>query len=123
MAFLLPCSHQICKKSDCYYLPVIKDDAQTMLEFSSETKAAIFKAMAFQLLWTGVLTHALSWQTLANLNFTLCPPSDFPLQFTHYRFCLALVSFVFSVIMWFAYCNVAKLMSFAKLTSDGDKSE
>ena len=45
-AYVLPCNHSSCKKSSCFYLPVIKDPTlagQSVIEFSSETKAAIFK--------------------------------------------------------------------------------
>ena len=46
LAFVLPCSHQVCRGGSCYHLPVTRDPTstgQTVLEFTSEAKAAIFK--------------------------------------------------------------------------------
>ena len=44
--FILPCRHKVCKKPNCLHFPVIKDPSpagQTLLEFSCESRAAIFK--------------------------------------------------------------------------------
>ena len=44
--FSLPCRHKVCKKPNCLHYPVIKDPSpagQTVLEFSCESRAAIFK--------------------------------------------------------------------------------
>ena len=72
MAFLLPCSHQICKKSDCYYFPVIKDEAQTVLEFSSETKAAIFKRfLANRMINSQFVPSTKSQQTISNTSMVV----------------------------------------------------
>ena len=50
LAFILPCSHQVCQGRgrgwNCYHLPHVKDPTstgQTVLEFTSEAKAAIFQ--------------------------------------------------------------------------------
>ena len=49
-AIILPCSHQVCRGRgrgrNCYHLPHLKDQTstgQTVLEFTSEAKAAIFQ--------------------------------------------------------------------------------
>ena len=52
LAIVLPCSHQVChgrgRGRDCYHLPLLMDPTstgQTVLQFTSEAKAAIFRRL------------------------------------------------------------------------------
>ena len=45
LIYVFPCSHQVCKKQNCHFFPLssFSSTDQTVLQFSSEPRAAIFK--------------------------------------------------------------------------------